>query len=96
MTLDPAAARRHLETTADLVVVHDVMAEALSQLRGLHSRAGASHPRGSAEYAWSLAQMVAVDQFRDAVDVTDRGAMLAALDRATAELRRLNAQTTAA
>ena len=36
---DPAGARRHLETTANLVVVHDVMAEAMNNLQGVYMRA---------------------------------------------------------
>lgn len=94
MAIDiPEATRHHL--TADPVVVHDVLADALAELRGIHSRTGAQYPRGSAGYSWALAQMVAVDRFRDGVDVTDRAAMLDALDTAGAEIRRLISATAA-
>jgi len=87
-TADPAAARRHLETTADLVVVHDIMAEALSTLRGIYLRAAARAEEGSTDHAWWRAQARAVRQFRDSVDPRDREAMLAALDRARSEIAR--------
>lgn len=51
MKTDPEAARRHLETGADLVVVHDVMAEALTELWGVYSRAAGRCTEGSSDHA---------------------------------------------
>lgn len=96
MKSDPAAARRHLETDADLVVVHDVMAEALTELWGVYSRAAGRCTEGSSDHAWWLAQSWAVRQFKKSIDVRDRSAMLAALDRARAELEHARIATTAA
>lgn len=88
MKSDPAAARRHLETDADLVVVHDVMAEALTELWGVYSRAAGLCTEGSTDHAWWRCQARSVKQFRTSIDVHDRSAMLAALDRARDELDR--------
>lgn len=87
--VDPAAARRHLETTADIVTVHDIMAEALSTLRGIYLRAAARAEEGSSDHVWWRAQAQAVRQFRISVDPRDRQAMLAALDRARTEIDRV-------
>lgn len=87
-TADPAAARRHLETTADLVVVHDIMAEALSTLRGIYVRAALRSTEHNPDEQWWLSLAGAVDTFRRQIDVTDRTAMLAALDRARSEIAR--------
>lgn len=96
MKTDPAAARRHLETDADLVVVHDVMAEALTELWGVYSRAAGRCTEGSADHAWWRTQARAVRQFKNSIDVRDRAAMLAALDRAQAELDHARTATAAA
>jgi hypothetical protein len=80
MNCDFDEARRHLEITADLVVVHDVMAEALSELWGVYSRASGRCVEGSPDHAWWRTQARAVRQFRDSIDVRDRVAMLAALE----------------
>ena len=96
MKTDPAAARRHLETGADLVVVHDVMAEALTELWGVYSRAAGRCTEGGADHAWWRTQAGAVRQFKNSIDVRDRAAMLAALDRAQAELEHVRTATAAA
>lgn len=95
MTIDAAAARRHLETTADLVVVHDVMTEALTDLWGVYSRAAGRCPEGSPDHAWWRAQARAIRQYRESIDLADRAAMLAALDRAHAEIARARSSTAA-
>lgn len=95
MTLDPDGARRHLETTADLVVVHDVMAAALTDLWGIYGRAAGRCVEGSPDYVWWLAQAGAVAEYKRNIDVRDRAAMLAALDRATIERERARSVTAA-
>ncbi len=90
MKSDPAAARRHLESDADLGVVHDVMAEALTELWGVYSRAAGRCIESSTDHAWWRCQARAVKQFKTAINVHDRSAMLTALDRARAELDRIH------
>lgn|GEM_PF-2739480 len=94
-TVDPAAARRHLETTADIVTVHDIMAEALNTLRGIYVRAAGRAVAGGADEQWWLSLAAAVDTFRKQIDVTDRAAMLAALDRTRLEIDRARVATAA-
>lgn len=96
MKTDSVSARRHLESTADLVVVHDVMAEALTELWGVYSRAAGRCTEGSPDHAWWRNQARAVKQFKNSIDVRDRGAMLTALDRARAELDHARSATAAA
>lgn len=96
MTPDPTAARQFLETAADLVMVHDVMAESLSTLRGSYTRAATMAATDSPEYQWWISLAVAVDDLRNCVDVQDRASMLAALDIADAENRHMRSRTTAA
>lgn len=93
---DPQAARRHLETTADLVVVHDVMAEAINQLWGIYARASLDHERGSADHMWLRGQARAVRDFQDSIDTRDREAMLRALDIVQLEIERFRLQASVA
>lgn len=84
---DPAVARRHLATDVGLVVVHDVMAEDLTELRGVYSRAASRCTEGSTDYAWWRTQARAVRQFKTSIDVRGRAAMLAAHPAADCPVR---------
>lgn len=85
--------RRDLEGDAGLIEVQCAMESALLELRGFHVRAAGDSDVGSPEQMWWQVQTSAVDAFRKAIDVADRDAMLAALDRAQSEAARIWSET---